>query len=104
MSLEQLTPSQLRQAANLKEQIAQLEHELGSMLGGSASANPMGKVHWTQTPAGRAKLAKSLRRSWRARRQSSAPSSANGKKLHWTQTPEGKKRMDAIRRRRWAKS
>ena len=65
-----LTPAQLRQAAALKERIDELEQELESMLGVSATATPSKKAHWTQTPAGRARLAKSVRRSWRTRRRS----------------------------------
>jgi len=70
MELMQLTPAQLRQAAALKERIDELEHELESLLGTSATATPSRKLHWTQTPAGRARLARSLRRSWRTRRRS----------------------------------
>ena len=70
MELMQLTPAQLRQAAALKERIDELEHELESMLGVSATATPSKKLHWTQTPAGRARLARSVRRSWRTRRRS----------------------------------
>src|ERR1035437_3398763 len=70
MELMQLTPAQLRQAAALKERIDELEHELESMLGVSATATPSKKLHWTQTPAGRARLARSIRRSWRTRHRS----------------------------------
>jgi hypothetical protein len=70
MDLLQLTPAQLRQAASLKERIAELEGELESILGTSATATPSRKLHWTQTPEGRARLARSVRRSWRTRRRS----------------------------------
>src|ERR1035437_7956987 len=73
MDLLQLTPAQLRQAASLKERIAELEGELESILGTSATATPSRKLHWTQTPAGRARLARSVRRSWRTRRRSYLP-------------------------------
>jgi hypothetical protein len=104
MEIMQLSPAQLRQAAILKEQIIELEGELESLLGTSATVAQSKKLHWTQTPAGRAKLAKSIRKSWRNRRSSepSAPSpSGNRKKLHWTQTPAGRIKMDKIRARRW---
>jgi hypothetical protein len=106
MELLQLSPAQLRQAASLKEQIMELEGELESILGTSATATESKKLHWTQTPAGRAKLARSVQRSWRTRRLSSKPSptppSGNGKKLHWTQTPAGRIKMAKIRAKRWA--
>ena len=70
MELLQLTPAQLRQAASLKERMEELERELESLLGTSATATPSRKLHWTQTPAGRARLARSVRRSWRTRRRS----------------------------------
>ena len=70
MDLLQLTPAQLRQAASLKERITELEGELESILGTSTTATPSRKLHWTQTPAGRARLARSVRKSWRTRRPS----------------------------------
>jgi hypothetical protein len=106
MELSQLTAAQLRQAADLKERIIELERELASILGGPETAAPSQKLHWTQTTAGRARLARSLRRSWRNRRhspQKAAAPSAKRKKLHWTQTPEGRIKMDKIRRMRWQK-
>jgi hypothetical protein len=105
MDLLQLTPARLRQAASLKERIDELEGELESILGTSATATPSRKLHWTQTPAGRARLARSVRRSWRTRHRSlrpTAPSPARtGKKLHWTQTPEGRARLARSIRRSW---
>jgi hypothetical protein len=70
MELMQLTPAQLRQAAALKERIDELEHELESTLSVSATATPSKKLHWTQTPAGRVKMARLIRKSWRTRRRS----------------------------------
>src|SRR5438270_6980830 len=103
MELLQLTPAQLRQAANLRERVIELEHELESILGASATATQSKKLHWTQTPAGRTKLVRSARRSWRTGRRSPkpAPASRNGNKLHWTQTPAGKIKMAKIRAKRW---
>src|ERR1035437_4850817 len=93
MDLLQITPAHLRQAASLKERIEELEREFESLLGVSATATPSRKLHCTQTPAGRAKLARSVRRSWRTRHRSLKPTATSpgttGTKLHWTQTPEG---------------
>jgi hypothetical protein len=106
MEILQISPAQFRQAAILKEQIIELEGELESILGTSATATESKRKHWTQTPAGRARLARSVQKSWRTRRLSSKPSAAPasnlGKKLHWTQTPAGRIKMDKIRARRWA--
>ena len=105
MDLLQLTPAQLRQAAALKERIEELEHELESLLGTSATATPSRKLHWTQTPAGRARLARSVRRSWRTRHGSlkptATPPAGTGKRQHWTQTPEGRARLARAIRRSW---
>lgn len=105
MELLQITPAQLRQAASLKERIAELEGELESVLGTPATATPSRKLHWTQTPAGRAKLARSVRRSWRIRRPvlktTAIALATTGKKLHWTQTPAGRIKMEKIRQKRW---
>ena len=105
MDLLQLTPAQLRQAASLKERIAELEGELESILGTSATATPSRKLHWTQTPAGRARLARSVRRSWRTRHRSlrptATPPARTGKKLHWTQTPAGRAKLARAIRRSW---
>jgi hypothetical protein len=107
MELLQLTPAQLRRAADLKEQIDELERELSALGGPSATVSGPVTVHWTQTPAGRARLAKSARNSWRTRRRGSPPASPaasdDGKRLHWTQTPEGRAKFARIRQRRWQK-
>jgi hypothetical protein len=104
MDIQQLTPAQLRQAASLKEKIIELQAELESIFGTSTAATESKKLHWTQTPAGRARLARSIRRSWRSRRASkpsALPPSEKEKKLHWTQTPAGRIKMAKIRAKRW---
>ena len=77
MDLLQLTPAQLRRAASLKERMEELEREWESLLGTSTTATPSRKLHWTQTPAGRARLARSVRRSWRTRHRSLKPTATS---------------------------
>jgi hypothetical protein len=103
MELLQLTPAMLRQAAVLKERITELESELESLLGASLAATPGRKLHWSQTPAGRAKLARNARKRWRIRGHSTKPAgrSANGRKTHWTQTPAGRVKMAKLMQKRW---
>lgn len=107
MEIMQLTPAQLRKAAVLKERIEELQQELESVLGVSAAAAASKKLHWTQTPAGQAKLKRSARLAWRTRRRASkptaAPSSGNGKTPHWTQTPAGRAKMAKLMQRQWQK-
>jgi len=105
MELLQLTPAQLRQAASIKERIEELQRKLESILGISVTTTASKKLHWAQTPAGRAKLKRSARMAWRTRRRSSKPTatspSGNGEKLHWTQTPAGKAKMAKVMQKRW---
>ena len=79
MNAIELTAAQLRRAADLKEQIEAAQAELAAVLGGesvgSALPAPTGgavvnskKLHWTQTPEGKARMAKLIRASWRKRR------------------------------------
>jgi hypothetical protein len=99
MGLLQLTPSQLRQAAVLREKIVELEGKLASILG--ASITP-GKLHWSQTPAGRAKLARNARKRWRTQGSSMRKGlSGNGRKVHWTKTPAGRAKMARLMKKRW---
>jgi hypothetical protein len=104
MDLIELTPARLRQAAALKERIEKLERELRSLLGSASSPSSSQKLHWTQTPEGKARLARSMRRSWQHRgRAADSPraNSAGPKKKHWTQTPAGKARMAKMMRKSW---
>jgi len=105
MELLHLTPAVLRQAAVLKERITELESELESVLGASVAATPGRKLHWSQTPAGRVKLARNARKRWRGQRGSSKAtpktSARNSGKVHWTQTPAGRAKMARLMQRRW---
>jgi hypothetical protein len=78
MNITELSPAQLRQAADIKEKLEAAQAELASILGGyvgggqeafSAPAREGKKLHWTQTPQGKARLARLIKRSWRKRRQ-----------------------------------
>jgi len=103
MELLQVTPNQLRQAAVLKEKIVELEGELESILGGAGSVTQGRKLHWSQTPAGRAKLAASARRRWHSQRGSARAigrKPAGNGKLHWTQTHKGRAKMARLMQRR----
>ncbi len=61
-SLVNLSPAQLRRAANLKEQIARLEKELGSLLGNNPS--PAGSGRRKMTAAARAKISAAAKARW----------------------------------------
>ena len=72
MNITELSPAQLRRAADIKEKLEDAQAELISILGGVAlqasSAPAWKKLHWTQTPEGKARLARSMKRTWKKRR------------------------------------
>jgi hypothetical protein len=74
MNVLELTAAQLRQAADIKEKIEALQAELAAILGGGATdapaavAVPGKKLHWTQTPEGKARMDKIRRARWDKRR------------------------------------
>jgi hypothetical protein len=64
-NLLSLTPSQLKQAAALKEKISKLEKELASILGATAPAAPAPKKKKSKmSAAGRAKIAAAQKARW----------------------------------------
>jgi hypothetical protein len=78
MNIIELSSVQLRRAAEIKEKIEAAQSELASILGGCAGKSPQAswapapggkKLHWTQTPEGKARLAQAIKRSWRTRRR-----------------------------------
>jgi hypothetical protein len=79
MNILELSAAKLRQAAQIKEKIEVAQAELASVLGGNFTGNgvldpgetaaPRGKkLHWTQTPAGKARMARLMRASWSKRK------------------------------------
>jgi len=78
MNITELSSAQLRQAAEIKEKLEAVQTELASILDGHAGSGPQvsfapppggKKLHWTQTPEGKARLARAIKRSWRKRRR-----------------------------------
>lgn len=68
-SINQLTPSQLRKAASLKETIAKLEKQLAGILGASTALAKAPAVKKTikkrkMSAAGRAKIAAAQKARW----------------------------------------
>jgi hypothetical protein len=61
-----LTPKQLRQAANLKEKIVALEKELNQLFGSTAKpvASPAPKKKRKMSAAGRARIVAALKARW----------------------------------------
>lgn len=78
MKIREVSAAQLRQAADIKAKMEAAQAELVAILGGGMVGNglrapaaivvPGKKLHWTQTPKGRARIARIARASWRKRR------------------------------------
>ena len=72
MNILELSAAQLRQAADIKEKIEAAQAELAAILGDgftAASASAPGKkLHWSQTPAGKVRMARIAQARWRKRR------------------------------------
>jgi len=69
----QYSAADLRRAANLKERIETLEKRLGKIFSQKPESPgpeaPAKKLHWSQTLAGRRKIARIQRRAWKQRRE-----------------------------------
>ena len=89
MNITNLTPQQLRAAADLKEQIDALQNEMNELLGGEVSAaadvafeapegpkNGRRKKRRTLSPEGRANIAAAAKARWAARRGEAPPEEA----------------------------
>ena len=99
--LASLTSTQLKRAADLKEQIAKLEKELNSILGASAPvASPRKK--FTMSAAGRAKIVAAQKARWakvKGAKKTPAASPKPKRKL----SPAARAKIVAAQKARWAK-
>ena len=74
-----LTASQLRRAADLKEKITALQNELNSLLGGGKpGATKSGKAS-KMTPAARAKIGAAQKKIWAKRKADARKTTKAGK-------------------------
>jgi hypothetical protein len=97
-----LTPNQLRQAANLKEKIAALEKELNQLFGSTAKpvASPAPKKRRKMSVAGRARLVAALKARWA---KVKAAKSAKPAKKKFTMSAAARAKISAAAKARWAK-
>jgi hypothetical protein len=122
MNITNLTPKQLRQAADLKERIDALQAEMNAVLDDGEIPIPVAepqapmagrrKGRRRVSTQGRANIAAAARARWAAWRlkkkgaasvqRPSAPPPAD-KKLHWTQRPGAKARLARAARLGWQK-
>ena len=96
-----LTPAQLKEMAELKEEISALEKELASIFGSPATAAPAPKRKFKMSAAGRARIAAAQKARW-AKAKKSEPAPAVKKKR--TMSAAGRARIAAAAKARWAKA
>ena len=95
-----LTPRQLRRAANVKERMDALEKKLGELLGASAPAAAAAPRRKKISAAGIARIRAAQRARWAAIKKAKAPAKrARKRKL----SAAGRARLVALARARWAK-
>ena len=105
-SITNLTPGQLRQAANIQEKIQSLQKELGQLLGGEVStpAQPAKapKKKGKMSAAGRAAIRAAQKARW-AKIKGTVPSVKPAKKAKRKLSAAGRAALSAAAKARWAK-
>lgn len=102
MNILNLTSKQLKQAADIKEQIAALEKKLQSIIGGAESGMPSPFVRKStkrrMSAAGRAKIAAAQKLRWSKVKKTAKPAKKR------TMSAAAKAKIAAAAKRRWAKA
>jgi Mn-dependent DtxR family transcriptional regulator len=103
-SIIDLTPQQLRRAANLKEKMAALETELSRILGAPAQAqhDKAPRKKGKMSAAGRANIVAAQKARW-AKIKGKTPSVKPVKKTKGKISAAGRKRLAQLAKARWAK-
>ena len=106
MSLINLTPAQLRHAADLKEKIESLQHELGRLHGsnGAVSAAPVKGGKRKISAAGIARIRAAQKARWAKAKGASAPAAKKaGKRGPKKMSAAARAKIAAAQKARWAK-
>ena len=106
MSIINLTPNQLRQAANLKEKIAALQNQLTTLTGGSEAAAPVKAAKPARkkiSAAGIAKIRAAQKARWAKIKVVAKPAAKPAKKARRKMSAEAKAKIGAAAKARWAK-
>ncbi|HEV2693369.1 MAG TPA: hypothetical protein VG347_10785 [Verrucomicrobiae bacterium] len=102
ISLSSLTTAQLRHAADLKDKIETLNHELALILGGSVSASAKApKKKGGMSAAGRAAVAAAQKARWAKVKAAKPTAKAPAKKSKMSAAARAK--IGAAQKTRWAK-
>lgn len=105
MNILDITPSQLKRAAAIKEHIEQLNKELRSILGVSANSAGGSTKSRTMSPSARRKIAATQKARWaKLRRAKSATRSAQpaAKAKKKTMSPAARAKLSAKLKAYWA--
>jgi hypothetical protein len=107
-NITDLSPEQLRKAANLKEQIEKLQKELGSILGGNETANgkvSVGKRKRGMSAEARAKISAAATARWAKVKgtKAKAPAPTSAKKVKRPMSAAAKAKLGAKMKEIWAK-
>jgi len=99
MSIENLTPKQLRKAASIMEKIEKLQTELNKMVGGSTTLAQTAKPKRKMSVAGRARIAAAQKARW-----SKVKGGKPAKKAKRKMSAAAKAKISAAAKARWAKA
>lgn len=78
-SIVDLTPAQLRRAAEIKEKIAALQTELSRLLEGAKPSTAKGGKQSKMSPAARAKIGAAQKKIWAKRKANARKTDKTGK-------------------------
>ena len=106
-SLNQLSVSDLRKAANLKERIEALEKKLSQLIGSATKAESAPVVTRKKkrgmSAAGRARIVAAQKARWAKIKAAKGGAKAKPAKKKRGMSPEGRARIIAAQKARWAK-
>jgi len=102
-SITSLSAQQLRRAADLKERIEALSHELSRLLGTPGSEGVAVVKRRKMSAAGIARISAAARKRW-AKIKAAAGAAKPGRKRGRKLSPVAKARLAAIARERWKKA
>jgi hypothetical protein len=98
--LNSLSAAQLRAAVAIKEQIEQLETQLGSIFGETTMPGVADKKRRRMSAAGRARMAAAARARWAKIKGTKASPTKKRRKM----SAEGRARISAAAKARWKKA
>ena len=101
-----ITPTQLRKAADIQEEIESLQEELGQLLGGETSAPAQttdARRKYKFSAAARAKMRAAQKARW-AKIKGTAPSAKPAKRAKRKMSAAAKAKMAVLMNARWAKA